>query len=307
VETSPVSLPGAHLSIAGIEFVTELAQDAARLTWELSRYGPFVATCYDGPGSLRIPVRLVPVERQALPGRGLIFDSGDSWNLYADGDVRTVGCVDRQGGGVVWLARFSLGVDRVEVSCGPALRRDTPEGRVLLNPVSYPLDLVLMMYALIERQGLIVHAAGVELDGKAYLFFGRSGSGKSTLARHFETASPGCVLSDDRIVVRRIGGRLMAFGTPWLGEAALAANRGIPLGGIGRIVQAAEDRVVPVTTRECLMDVLPVISVPWFDAELSQPCLVQCERMLAESFCFRLECRNAPSVVAAVQRALTSA
>ena len=61
---------------------------------------------------------------------------------------------------------------------------------------------------------LLLHAAGVVLNDKCYLFLGKSGDGKTTLALNAKKDGL-IVLSDDRIVVKNDKGNSVACGTPF--------------------------------------------------------------------------------------------
>lgn len=54
--------------------------------------------------------------------------------------------------------------------------------------------------------GLLVHSAGIVIDGGAYLFYGVSGAGKSTLASYMQN-----VLSDELVAVQRGYARATGF------------------------------------------------------------------------------------------------
>ena len=92
---------------------------------------------------------------------------------------------------------------------------------IVSNPVHYPLDQLLLMYTLAQREGALLHAAGVDIQGQGFIFPGKSGAGKSTLSRQLVVQKELEVLSDDRIVIRKIDGVFQAFGTPWPGDAGL--------------------------------------------------------------------------------------
>jgi len=62
---------------------------------------------------------------------------------------------------------------------------------------------ILYSLALVETRGLVVHAASLVRDGRAYLFSGRSGSGKTTVARLSTDAT---LLSDELSIVRMTKG-----------------------------------------------------------------------------------------------------
>jgi len=62
------------------------------------------------------------------------------------------------------------------------------------------------------NKGLLLHAAAVIKNKKAYLFFGASGKGKSTIAQLCRRYK---VLGDDVIAIRKNSTGYYAFSTPW--------------------------------------------------------------------------------------------
>ena len=130
----------------------------------------------------------------------------------------------------------------------------------------YALDSLLRIFLswkLLEYQGFLLHAATVIRDGRAYIFTGRSGAGKSTVA----TLSPqGSVLTDEISLLRREKGVWRAYGTPFWGEfKAAGSNSSAPVAGIFRLLQAPENRVVPLRPIAILRTLLP--NVLFFSAE----------------------------------------
>ncbi|MHB1389864.1 MAG: hypothetical protein ACYCXF_01320 [Thermoleophilia bacterium] len=80
---------------------------------------------------------------------------------------------------------------------------------LISNLFFYPLWAQLLKVA-----GLFpLHAAGLEKEGKGYLFLGRSGSGKSTLTLNMVRAGYG-LLSDDTVFLRLQDGRVQALCFP---------------------------------------------------------------------------------------------
>jgi hypothetical protein len=77
-------------------------------------------------------------------------------------------------------------------------------------------NLLLLLYSLhLPRSGaLALHAATVEREGQAYVFFGASGAGKSTLARHCHEVDGLRVLSGDQIYLKAGPGGLFAYPAP---------------------------------------------------------------------------------------------
>lgn len=177
----------------------------------------------------------------------------------------------------LWTARLNAGFTRVEIGCRPLA---VPVSVQPYYPVRYPLDQLLLMHYLAGREGLIVHAAGVVIAGRGYIFPGRSGAGKSTLARQLAARADWLQLSDDRVIVRKLNGELRAYGTPWPGEAGVAVNRGVPLGGVLFLQQAPMDEIRAMNPPAALPLLLPTATVPWYDEELLGPVLSFCDHLV---------------------------
>ena len=98
---------------------------------------------------------------------------------------------------------------------------------LLPDPLQYPLGEVLMICMLAKNRGLMVHACGIDDDGRGYLFAGNSTHGKSTLARLWKDRAT--ILNDDRIILRKRDGRFWMYGTPWHGDFNGVSPNGVPL------------------------------------------------------------------------------
>ena len=98
----------------------------------------------------------------------------------------------------------------------------TEEGRKVSEteslPFVHPVDGVIFINLLPSCGGILLHACGVGDNGRGFVFPGGSGDGKSTTARLWDGEVGARVLSDERIIIREIGEKLYAFGTPWHGE-----------------------------------------------------------------------------------------
>lgn len=80
--------------------------------------------------------------------------------------------------------------------------------------VNFDSRLITFAYSqiLASKQGILLHAAGVVKEGKAYLFFAPANGGKSTVAQLSKKYQ---ILGDDIIALRKIKRDFFAFSTPW--------------------------------------------------------------------------------------------
>lgn len=130
-------------------------------------------------------------------------------------------------------ATFVSPVGRIEVA------RD---GRAVLTlpggPASWRfrsainLAFAALAWRLLDRPGAVLHAAGIVLDGRAFLLVGPSGAGKSTFAALAREAGAE-VLSDDAVLLDLEGGRVVALAAPFRDhEATVAAPRRCPVAAL---------------------------------------------------------------------------
>jgi hypothetical protein len=223
-----------------------------------------------------------------------IFDGGTSWSMWHNSDHYLAALHSPgPGGKLLYAAAFDSPVSHATVYQGESPAEACSEHAEVLNPFCYPLDQILLVYFLAQREGALIHAAGIEVNGKGYLFPGKSGAGKSTLSRQFTATEQHGLLSDDRIVVRRIDGEFRIFGTPWPGEAGIAQNRNLPLHGIFFIRHGVENGVERISPAEAVKRFMPVVSIPWYDKAVMWSILSFCEEVVshipAYEFSFRPE------------------
>ncbi len=113
---------------------------------------------------------------------------------------------------------------------------------------------VLLSMILLPHRGFLLHAASIERHGQACIFMGRSGAGKSTVAG---LAPAGTPLTDEISLLRCDAGGWHAHGTPFWGEfRAGDRNCHLPVAGIYALVQASENRLERISSREALRALL---------------------------------------------------
>ncbi len=264
------------ISIANLNFVLNPADAPLLDEPSTSIYRPFITDSkVRGKGAVDIQVDLKTGDCSPEGQSSEIFRCS-SWAMSRKGDRYYLSINPFLHDGPECVAVFDPGVEALTIYCGDSGIVKT-EGRTMLrNPFSYPLDQLLLMYALAEREGAFMHACAVELNNKGFIFPGRSGAGKSTISRIFALKGHG-VLSDDRVAVRRIDGQYKVFGTPWPGDAGIAENRGLPVHGIFFISHGKENRIDRIEVKESFEKLMPVTSIPWYDRTVMPRVLSFCE------------------------------
>ncbi len=71
-----------------------------------------------------------------------------------------------------------------------------------------------------------------------------------------------------------------AFGTPWSGEADIALNKGLPLGGLFFISHGPDNIIRAITQAEAAEKLMPVTSIPFYDKEAMLNILSFCEDLV---------------------------
>lgn len=141
---------------------------------------------------------------------------------------------------------------------------DSSMGAVLSSMVRF-----LFAQAVLEHDGVFVHASCVSMEGKSYLFLGKSGTGKSTHARQWLQAFPDSrLLNDDNPALRIEDGKVMVYGTPWSGKTSCYKNEGYPVAGIARLRQAKTNSFSLLEGPEIFAALLPSCSAIRQDAGL---------------------------------------
>ncbi len=286
----------AALQIGGISFALQCPEGLISFEADPA-YSPFLSPDI----SAETPdIEVTVTISSALPdisGMQQIFESGQSWSMFRDGGEYFLALNPPAfGADAVWIARFRPDPAAVAIFCSEAIIRTTGHGKTVVNPLKYPLDQLLLMYALAEREGALVHAAGLSINGKGYVFPGRSGAGKSTLVRQCDGFAGLEILSDDRIVVRRAGEGFNMYGTPWPGEAGAAMNANLPLKALFFLCQAGENCIRPLNRAEAVRRLLPVLSVPWYDSGITSRILDFCDSLVSRIPAYELQFRPEKSV-----------
>ncbi len=187
-----------------------------------------------------------------------IFESPPIWNLFRNGDKS-----------VINIFESHAGLERVLVLPSNFQRADlyfAEPGDQFRDPFFGPTLELLMINYLARGHGVIIHACGIEYDGKGLLFAGESGAGKSTLANLWNSETGATVISDDRSLVREIDGELRMYGTPWHGEAEFGVPQGVKLEQIFFLRQGVSNTLRALSNTETVLQLLQCSFPPHWDA-----------------------------------------
>lgn len=119
--------------------------------------------------------------------------------------------------------------------------------------------------AVLPFDAFFVHAAVVEVEGRAYAFSATSGTGKSThislWREHFGDRVT--IINGDKPILRRgADGTFTAYGTPWCGKEGWNENRSAPLAAICFLERSAENYIRPLAPGEAVDRILQQLLRP---------------------------------------------
>ena len=211
-------------------------------------------------GTIRIISAPLRIDDDAQP----VF-TADTWTAYRQGRTHILVGMDSLPDERKWGIRIDPEVSTIYAP-GLELQANNPEA-LQWHPFVYPIDQILLFHILQCYNAILMHSVGFVYDKKGIVCVGKSGAGKSTLARIAERKGAR-VLSDDRIIIRRMGGEQRLYGTPWPGEGAHARNEGHGLGHLLFLVQSDENRMVALSPGEAAKRLMSVCSIPWYDEDM---------------------------------------
>jgi len=157
-----------------------------------------------------------------------------------------------------------------------------------LSLFSYPLSELVCMHLLAQRNGALLHACAVLMNNTAVLFCGESGAGKSTMAGLWHQRGY-TILSDDRIIARKMNKKLIAMGTPWHGDAGLSAPLAAPVSAIYFLRHGTKNHCEITTGANVIALLLQNSFLPLWEKEIIEKNLLFFEQCLQSIPCKILE------------------
>jgi hypothetical protein len=212
-----------------------------------------------------------------------VFDSGSLWRMFHDGEYYLFRFSSPSAGPAPYkAARFNGDFTAGDI----LLHRPYFVGKGAVNPLEYPLDELIITHHLSASGGVEIHGCGIiDPEGRGYLFAGQSGTGKTTLARLWEKQQGVRILSDDRIILRAVGGEIWMHGTPWHGEGRMASPEKAPLAGVFLLRRGKGNTLTPLKTAAAAARLLSCSFTPFHSRRVLEPVLAFIDRVATSVPC----------------------
>jgi hypothetical protein len=142
---------------------------------------------------------------------------------------------------------------------------------ILTSLTLIPTDQILLARVFPQRNGVLMHACGMVVNGHGLAFVGHSEAGKTTTARML--AGDGQLLCDDRVILRRWPEGFRVHGTWSHGDIPIVSPNSAPLRAVFLLEQAPENRLIPLEPGEAVRAlpqyvVRPLVTRDWWEKVL---------------------------------------
>jgi hypothetical protein len=287
---------------------TESFLSIGGVTFRVASDDPRLAAPADGSlDAFMVPPRQPDVDIRArwsaaageCRGR-VVFDSGATWQLLESDGGFLFTFRSSHGRAAPYKTarldpRFTAG--DVELSS----RYFDEHSGVDLYALQYPLDELLMIHQLSQGKGVEIHGCAVlDATGRAHVFAGQSGAGKSTMARLWTNRPDVTLLSDERVVLRTDGDRILVYGTPWHGDARLTSPRSGALAGVFFLHHGQAHSTEAAGATRSAATLFSCAFLPFHNADAVDRTMSAVERVAREVPCCDLWFTPDPSVVDAL-------
>jgi hypothetical protein len=209
------------LQIGGYRIGLEESENHNCLAWPLRPFEGFL-TQGDHVLDLDIQVQIVK-HLPEISKRALRFDASHGlWKLYEGVPGYILDSADTET--LEPRTRSIISEDFSQIRAWVCEHHSELGDGWTIMQVFNPLVEVCLVTKLAREGGVLLHAAGILTETGVSAFTGSSGAGKSTLSEFF-AAKGACILSDERIIIRKVPEGFAVYGTPWVGASQYAHNR----------------------------------------------------------------------------------
>ena len=143
----------------------------------------------------------------------------------------------------------------------------------------------------VEFGAYLFHSAVIEYKGDGFAFAAKSGTGKSTHISLWRKrfGSEVHVVNGDKPIMRFVGDKLYAYGTPWCGKEGWQNNTSVPLKALCFVERSENNRIRRIGADEAVMLMFHQILTP-DDMETVDALFPLLDKTLREIPCYLLGC-----------------
>jgi hypothetical protein len=154
-----------------------------------------------------------------------------------------------------------------------------------------PIGEILFRNRILFHQGIVIHAAAIEWEGKGILFSAPSGTGKTTQANLWRKYKKAEILNADRPAIRVLDNLPYIYGTPWNGSSPKCKNHYVPLSTIVMLEQAEKNSIRRLEGKEAISHMMPRCFLPYYDEDIMNLAIDNLEKIIAVTPVYLLQCR----------------
>lgn len=157
---------------------------------------------------------------------------------------------------------------------------------------------------MLQYKAVFLHASYVLYNGEAILFTAPKQVGKSTQAALWEQHRGATVVNGDRVILREVDGRWMAYGSPFSGTSRICQNMTAPLKCIVTLSQYTENKIRKTTTIEAFAALLDGCTYETWDKSQVNVVSDLAKELILQVPIYRLDCLPDEGAVEILQEVL---
>lgn len=157
--------------------------------------------------------------------------------------------------------------------------------------LSGPIGEIIFRNRILFHQGIVLHAAAVEWNGRGIIFSAPAGTGKTTQAKLWCRYMGARIMNGDRPALRVMENHTQVYGTPWSGSSDEFRNTSAPLSGIFLLEQAKVNQLIRLSKQEALSYLLPRCFLPYYDSSMMNLAMDNLENLMEKTSVYLLRCR----------------
>lgn len=150
---------------------------------------------------------------------------------------------------------------------------------------------MILILALAYRNGVFIHAASIDWQGKGVLFSAPSETGKSTHAHLWQEKYDVPILDGDVTACRLSNCFPTVYGLPWCGASGEYMNASLPLGAIVFLEQDDTNSIIKLDIAEATIRLYARCFIYSWDEKLVDQVLETITKIVSATDCYLLKCR----------------